>query len=230
MNQNDDQVFKGFQFPSLIIQHSVWLYYTFLLSFRDAELLLAQRSIQGLCCKNILTSNLQKGELTKLGTFLSPSTIRNILKQHNITPVPVRAGSIGWQEMMKHDKDQIIACDFYTIETIFLNTIHVFFFIELGTRRIQLAGITANPNGHWVAQQARQLVWNLETAEYKVLIRDNDKKYSAAFDQVFESEGVRVVPTSLGAPNANAFAERWVRTVREECLDHILVLNECHLE
>jgi transposase InsO family protein len=107
----------------------------------------------------------------------------------------------------------------------------VLFFIELGTRRVYLAGVTANPNQIWVTQQARQLVWQLDDREssWRFLIRDNDGKFTPAFDDVFKSEGVRVIPTPYRAPNANAYAERWVRTVREECLDHILILNETHL-
>ena len=108
---------------------------------------------------------------------------------------------------------------------------YVFFFIELATRRIYLAGITANPDGFWVAQQARQLIWRLDEKETptRFLIRDNDRKYTQAFDTLFRSEGVHVISIPFRAPNANSYAERWVRTVREECLDHLLILNEAHL-
>lgn len=104
-------------------------------------------------------------------------------------------------------------------------------FIELGTRRVHLAGITSNPNGRWVAQQARQLVWKFEDTHisFRCLIRDNDKKYTDAFDTVFESLQTHIIPTPIRAPNANAYMERWVRTVREKCLDHILIINETHL-
>lgn len=106
-----------------------------------------------------------------------------------------------------------------------------FFFIELATRRIHLAGITANPDGIWVAQQTRQLIWRLDEKEIPIrfLIQDNDRKYTQAFDTLFRSEGIYIISIPFRAPIANAFAERWVRTVREECLDHLLILNDAHL-
>jgi putative transposase len=132
---------------------------------------------------------------------------------------------------MSHYKDQLLACDFFTVETIFLRTVYVLVFIELGTRRVHLTGITSNPDGRWVAQQARQLVWAFEETDssFRCLIRDNDKKYTYAFDTVFEPLQTHIIPTPIQAPNANAYMERWVRTVREECLDHILIINENHL-
>lgn len=172
-----------------------------------------------------------EGELLKLGTKVSQTTIRNVLGRHGIVPAPNRGGSIGWRHLMSHYKEQILACDFFTVETIWLKTLYVFFFFELGTRRVHLAGITPNPDSAWVTQQARHLVWELEEneASFHFLIRDRDSKFTNAFDNVFESEGLHVIPTPVHAPNANAYAERWVRTVREECLDHILVLSEAHL-
>ena len=172
-----------------------------------------------------------EGELKKLGFVASLTTVRNVLDRNGILPAPVRFGSIGWKKMMNHYKDQLLACDFFTVETIFLKTVYVLFFIELGTRRVHLAGVTINPEGLWVAQQARQLVWHFEEAEtsFRCLIRDNDSKYTDAFDTVFESQDIRIVPIPLQAPNANAFSERWVRTVREEILDLVLIINEAHL-
>lgn len=173
-----------------------------------------------------------EGELLKLDYRVSQSTIRNVLKRHNILPAPVRNGSLGWRRLMSHYQEQILACDFFTVETIRLQTLYVFFFIELGTRQVYLAGITPNPNELWVTQQARQIVWELEAREnsFRFLIRDNDSKFGSSFDTVFETEDIYVIPTPYRAPNANACAERWVRTVREECLDHILILNEAHLK
>ena len=117
------------------------------------------------------------------------------------------------------------------METIWLQTIYVLFFIELGSRRVHFAGISTNPIEIWVTQQARQLVWELHDREkpLRFLIHDNDCSFSRAFDAVFESEGFLVIHSPFRAPNANAYAERWVRTVREECLDHILILNAAHL-
>lgn len=132
---------------------------------------------------------------------------------------------------MTHYKDQILACDFFTIDTLFLKTLYVLFFIEVGSRRVHFAGCTAHPNGAWVTQQARQMAWTFEEREVPIrfLIHDNDSKFLQAFDTVFVSEQVKVIHTPYRAPNANAYAERWVRTVREECLDQILILNEGHL-
>jgi len=133
---------------------------------------------------------------------------------------------------MKHYKEQIVACDFFTIETLWLKTLYVFFFIELGSRRVCLAGITANPNSVWVTQQARQFVWKFDedNTNLRFLIRDRDSKFTDVFDNVFKSAGFHVIHTPLRAPNANAYAELWIRTVREECLDHLLIMNQAHLE
>ena len=131
----------------------------------------------------------------------------------------------------RHYKDQILACDFFTVETIWLKTIYVLFFIELGTRRIYLAGSTTNPDITWVTQQARQLVWNLkdDSLDMAFLIHDNDTKFASSYDNVFSPEGIEILNTPYRAPRANAYAERWVLSIREEWLDHILVLDEHHL-
>jgi putative transposase len=172
-----------------------------------------------------------EGELLKLGFNISRSTIQNTLHKHNVLPASVRGGSIGWRHLMVHYKDQILATDFFTVETIALQTLYVLFFIELGSRRVHISGVTPHPNGLWVTQQAKNLVWELDHSdtEFRFLIHDNDTKYTNVFDTVFQSKGLHVIPTPYRAPNANAFAERWVRTIREECLDHILIFNESHL-
>jgi len=114
-----------------------------------------------------------------------------------------------------------------------MKTLYVFMYIELGTRRVYLAGVTEHPDGAWVAQQARNMVWLLDEREaetnLRCLIRDNDKKFTLSFDAVFESEGIKILRTPFQAPNANSIAERWIRTARNECLDHILIWNEAHL-
>lgn len=138
-----------------------------------------------------------EGELQKLGHQLSSTTVKNILDRHNILPAPVRFGSIGWRKLMSHYKDQLLASDFFTVETICLQTIYVLFFIELGSRRVHLACITTHPDGLWVAQQGRQLIWQLEetNGQFRCLIRDNDSKYSKytdAFDTVFESQQIHI--------------------------------------
>ena len=172
-----------------------------------------------------------EGELTKLGFDVSLTTVRNVLSRNGIIPAPVRYGSIGWKTMFNHYKEQLLCCDFFVVESLFLRTYYVLFFLEVGTRRVHLAGITANPNGQWVAQQARQYTWAIEEREetFRCLIHDNDKKLTEAFDDVFQSKQIRVIHTPIEAPNANSFAERWVRSVRQECLDHVLILSEGHL-
>jgi putative transposase len=171
-----------------------------------------------------------KGELSKLGFSVSEPTVRNVLKRHHIVPAPER-GSSSWRHLISHYKDQLIACDFFTVETLTLKTLYVLFFIELGSRMVHLAGVTPHPNGMWVTQQARQVMWEVRENHppCRFLIRDRDKKYVETFDTVFRSEGIKVIRTPVRAPNANAYAERWVRSVREECLDHLLILNQAHL-
>jgi transposase InsO family protein len=120
----------------------------------------------------------------------------------------------------------------FTVDTVWLRRLYVLFFIELDTRRVHLAGVTANPNAAWVTQRARNLLLHLQEQGRRVrfLIRDRDGKFCRAFDDVFRSEGVEVLVTPVQAPNANACAERWIRTVRAECLDWLLIVGRQHLE
>ena len=106
------------------------------------------------------------------------------------------------------------------------------FFIELGSRRVHLAGCTANPTGTWVTQQARQFTWTLQerARSFRYLIRDRDIKFTRDFDAVFASEGIEIIKSPVRAPKANAIAERFVRTARAECLDWLLIMNRRHLE
>jgi putative transposase len=125
-----------------------------------------------------------------------------------------------------------LAVDFFTVETIWLQRLYVLFVIELGSRRVHVAGCTPNPCAAWVIQQARQVSWTLaERSEpIRFLIRDRDQKFTDGFDDVFRSDGIEVVRTPARSPQANGVAERFVRTVRTECLDRLLVLNQAHLE
>jgi putative transposase len=172
-----------------------------------------------------------EGELLKLGITISHETVGNILERHGIPPAPEREPSPSWRHLMTRYKDQLLACDFFTVETLFLQTLYVLVFIEIGTRRVHFAGCTAHPNKAWVTQQARQVMWELEDREpaIRFLIRDNDKKFAQAFDTVFRSEDIDIIRTPYRAPNANAFAERWIRSAREECLDKLLIFNQAHL-
>jgi len=173
-----------------------------------------------------------QGELGKLGYDVGISTVRDVLKRHHILPAPERdRAHSNWRTFLNHYKTQMLACDFFTIETVFLKTVYVLFFIEASTRRVYLAGGTSQPDSAWVTQQARQLLWQLSDTESPkhFLIHDRDTKFTAAFETVFVSEGIETVLTPYQAPNANAFAERWVRSVREECLDRLLIVNQTHL-
>jgi putative transposase len=130
------------------------------------------------------------GELVGLGISMSPSSVWNILHRDGIEPAPRRA-SVSWREFLRQQADGIIECDFFTVETLWLRRLHALFFIELARRRVHLASVTANPNNTWVTQQARNLIMTLADQEQRprFLIRDRDRKFAAAFDEVFRSEG-----------------------------------------
>jgi putative transposase len=119
---------------------------------------------------------------------------------------------------------------FFTVDTVWLRRLYVLFFIELGSRRVHLAGCTTNPTGAWVTQQARNLSFTGALDRTRFLIHDRDSKFSAAFDDVFGSEGISVIHSPIGTPQANAYAERFVRTIRNECLDWLLIVGRRHLE
>ena len=125
-----------------------------------------------------------------------------------------------------------MACDFFTVDTVWLRRLYVLFFIELDTRRIHVGGVTANPDGGWITQQARNLLLVLEERgrQVRFLLRDRDAKFTRSFDDVLCSEGGEVLVTPVRAPQANAYAERWVRTVRAECLDWLPIVGRGHLE
>jgi transposase InsO family protein len=125
----------------------------------------------------------------------------------------------------------MLAVDFFTVETIWLQRLYVLFFIELGRRRVHLAGCTPNPSAPWVTQHARQLTWTLgdRPEHVRFLIRDRDQKFTDRFDEVFRGDGIAIVRTPFRVPQANGVAERFVRTVRSECLDWMLILNQQHL-
>jgi putative transposase len=172
-----------------------------------------------------------QGELAGLGIRIAASTVWAILKQSGIDPVP-RRSSETWREFLRAQANGIVACDFFTVDTVLFHRLYALVFIELATRRVYLAGVTANPTGEWATQQARNIIEKFvdRTEPIRFLIHDRDSKFTAAFDEVFRSEGIRTIRTPVRAPRANAFMERWVGTVRRECLDRLLIVNRRHLE
>jgi putative transposase len=172
-----------------------------------------------------------QGELAGLGIRIAASTVWSILQQAGIEPAP-RRSSETWREFLRAQASGIVACDFFTVDTVLFRRLYALVFIELATRQVYLAGITANPTGEWATQQARNIIETfVDRAEpIRFLIHDRDSKFTAAFDEVFRSDGIRVIRTPVRAPRANAFIERWIGTVRRECLDRILIVNRRHLE
>jgi hypothetical protein len=138
--------------------------------------------------------------------------VRKVLLEAGLQPAPGRARS-SWRAFLRQQTAGVLACDFLTVETAFLQRIYVLFFISLATRRIEYIACTTKPDGRWVTQQARNLVMKFGDGHaFRLLVHDRDAKLSAAFDEVFRTEGIKVIRTPVQAPNANAYAERWVRT------------------
>ena len=172
-----------------------------------------------------------QGELVGLGIKIAASTVWTILREAGIEPAPKRL-EMTWAEFLRQQVASILECDFLTVDTLVLKRFYVLFFIELATRRVHLAGVTTNPDGRWVTQQARNLLMRLEDEgiRHRFLIRDRDSKFTRDFDEVFRSEGIRVIKAPVRAPLARAHAERWVGTLRRECLDRLLIVGRRHLE
>jgi putative transposase len=171
------------------------------------------------------------GELQSLGIAVSASSMRTIVLRHGLPPAPQR-DELSWRNFLRQQAATTLACDFFTVETACLKRIYVLFFISLERRRIEFVACTPNPTGAWVAQQARNLLMTLDDRQQplRFLIHDRDAKFSGGFDHVFRSEGIAVIRTPVRAPNANAHAERWVGSVRRECLDRLLIFSRRQLE
>ena len=155
------------------------------------------------------------GELKGLGIAISATTVRAWLRAAGLGPAGHRRG-MTWREFVRAHRQTLLAVDFFTVETIWLQRLYILFFIELGSRRVLVAGCTSNPSAPWVIQQARQLSWtSAERAQpMRFLIRDRDQKFTHSFDEVFRADGMEVVRTPFRAPQANGVAERFVRTAR----------------
>ena len=172
-----------------------------------------------------------EGELARLGVVLAPSSVWAILRRNGIDASPMRTGPT-WKEFLSSQASSMLACDFLSVDTALLKRLYVLFFIELDARRVQVTGVTAHPTGSWVVQQTRNLTVEPEDRGHLVrfLIRDRDTKFTSSFDEVFRADGFRIIRTPVRAPRANAFAERFVGTVRRECFDRMLILGRRHLE
>ena len=171
------------------------------------------------------------GELATMGVVVAPSSVWAILRRPGVEPSPGRSGPT-WSGFLRAQATTMVACDFFHVDTVPLRRLYVLFFIEIDTRRVYLSGVTANPAGKWVTQQARNLAFDLagRSRSVKFLIRDRDTKFTSSFDEVFRVQGVRVIKTPVRSPRTNAFAERFVGTVRRECTDRILIFGRTHLE
>ena len=166
------------------------------------------------------------GELCRLGYKIGASTVWSILQRAGVAPVPQRT-AVSWRLFLRAQAKGVLAVDFFTVDTVFLKRLYVLFVIEVASRRVHVLGVTAHPSGEWVAQQARNLFMALDdrAGRFGFLVRDRDSKFTAVFDAVFAAEAIQVLPTPVRAPRANAYAERWVGTVRRELLDRMLIFG-----
>ncbi len=168
-----------------------------------------------------------RGELAKLGIRVSATTIRTLLRANGLGPAPRRGGPT-WGQFLRSQAKGILALDFFTVETIWLRTMYVLFAIELGSRRVHVLGVTRT-DSLWVVQRARNLAVGDQLQGIRFVIRDRDSKFSGPFDEVFRTEGASILKTPIRAPRAPS-PSGWVRTVRTECLDWMLVLGRRHLD
>lgn len=173
------------------------------------------------------------GELGKLGHTISRSTVKNILLEAGLDPSPKRSDST-WDTFIKRHRDTLWACDFLSCKVLTKSGFveyFVLFFIHVSSRQVHVAGITSHPHGAWMAQQARNLCMFYDEQPHKpiFLMRDGDRKFTAQFDEILKSEPHQVIRLPYRSPNLNAFAERWVQSLKYECLNHFMIFGESHL-
>jgi putative transposase len=168
------------------------------------------------------------GELCRLGykDRIGASTVWTILHRAGVDPAPARS-AVSWRQLLRAQANGVLAVDFFTVDTVLLRRLYVLFALEVASRRVHVLGVTVHPVGEWVTQQARNLLMGLEdrVGQFRFLVRDRDTKFTAGFDAVLAAEGVRLLRTPVRAPRANAYAERWVGTIRRELLDRMLILG-----
>jgi hypothetical protein len=170
------------------------------------------------------------GELAGLGVGVSASTVWEILKKAGIDPAPRRTGP-AWSQFLRSQAEAILACDFFTAELLDGTQAYVLAVIEHATRRIRILGVTLHPTGAWTAQQARNLLMDLDEQTHRVrfMIRDRGSNFTTAFDAVLAGAEIRTVLCNVQTPRMNAIAERWIGGCRRELLDRTLVCNQAHL-
>jgi putative transposase len=169
------------------------------------------------------------GELHRLGHTIAASTVWKILKAAGINPTRDRTGP-SWSQFISSQAKGILAIDFACVDTVLLKRLHVLFVIEHATRRAHLLGITANPTGPWTTQAARNLTMRLgDSHRFRFMIRDGAGQFTRSFDTVLAGSNITAIRIPPRSPQANAYAERWVRTLRHELLDRTIIWNETQL-
>jgi transposase InsO family protein len=175
-----------------------------------------------------------QGALSNLGHIVARATIANVLKRHGIEPAPERSRKTTWKEFLSRHWDQIVASDFFTVEVWTcsgLTRFVVLFFIDVSTRRVQIGGIARSANGLWMAQIARNLTDAVDGffAGKRYLIHDRDPLYTREFLATLGAAGIESVKLPPRSPNLNAYAERFVRTIKESCLEQMILFGEREL-
>jgi transposase InsO family protein len=169
--------------------------------------------------------------MKKLGVPVSKTSVATVLRRHGLRPAPRRQGP-SWSEFLRAQAEVILATDFFSLDSVLLRRYYVLFVIEVQSRIVHILGVTTNPTGAWAIRVARNFAAALEESgcRFRFLVRDRDTKFVACFDAVFSSIGTETIRTPVQSPRANAFAERWVRTVRQDCLDRLLIASRRQLE